>query len=85
MPFPHVCDGLMYVKALSESPDLQSHDERDIDKVNFVKLKRSVHVRKGKWQRFSDEQIQRMRSQLFLGLGKLSWAAKCRFGCQIFV
>ena len=51
------------LKALSESPDLQTHDERDIDKVSYVKLERSVHVRKGKWFRFSEEQIQRMRDR----------------------
>jgi hypothetical protein len=48
---------------LSESPDLQSHEERDIDKVTYVKLERSVHTRKGKWLRFSEEQIQRMRER----------------------
>src|ERR1022692_2236978 len=48
------------VKQLSESPDLQAHDERDIDKVAYVKLERSVHPRKGKWLRFSEDQIQRM-------------------------
>ena len=51
------------LKALSESPDLQTHDERDIDKVSYVKLERSVHVQKGKWFRFSEEQIQRMRDR----------------------
>jgi hypothetical protein len=51
------------VRQLSESPDLQAHDERDIDKVNYVKLERSVHTKKGKWLRFSEEQIQRMRER----------------------
>ena len=51
------------VRQLSESPDLQSHDERDIDKVNYVKLERRVHTRKGKWLRFSEEQIQRMHER----------------------
>jgi hypothetical protein len=49
------------IKQLSESPDLQTHDERNIDRVNYVKLERSVHTKKGKWLRFSEEQIQRMR------------------------
>jgi hypothetical protein len=48
------------VRQLSESPDLQAHDECDIDKVAYVKLERSVHPRKGKWLRFSEDQIQRM-------------------------
>jgi hypothetical protein len=51
------------VRQLSEYPDLRSHDERDIDKVNYVKLERRVHTRKGKGLRFSDEQIQRMRER----------------------
>jgi hypothetical protein len=41
-----------------------------IDKVNYVKLERSVHVRKGKWFRFSEEQIQRMRKAWRNLLGK---------------
>lgn len=51
------------VRRLSESPDLQTHDERNIDHVDYVKLERSVHPRKGKWLRFSEEQIQRMRER----------------------
>jgi hypothetical protein len=51
------------VRQLSESPDLRSHDERDVDRVNYVKLERSVHIKKGKWLRFSEEQIQRMRER----------------------
>jgi hypothetical protein len=49
------------IKQLSESPDLQTHDEHNIDRVNYVELERSVHLKKGKWLRFSEEQIQRMR------------------------
>jgi hypothetical protein len=48
------------LKQLSESPDLQPHDERDIDKLNYVTVHRRVYPRKGKWLRFSEEQIQRM-------------------------
>jgi hypothetical protein len=51
------------VRHLSESPDLRSHDERDVDRVDYVKLERSVHIKKGKWLRFSKEQIQRMRDR----------------------
>lgn len=51
------------VRQLSESPDLQTHDERNIDRVNYVKLERSVHPKKGKWLRFSEDQIQRMRER----------------------
>jgi hypothetical protein len=49
------------IKQLSESPDLQTHDEHNIDRVDYVELERSVHLKKGKWLRFSEEQIQRMR------------------------
>lgn len=51
------------VRQLSESPDLQTHDERNIDRVNYVKVERNVHPKKGKWLRFSEEQIQRMRER----------------------
>jgi hypothetical protein len=48
------------LKAMSDSPDLTTHDEPDIDKINFIKLERSVRISKGKYLRFSKEQIQRM-------------------------
>jgi len=51
------------LKRLSESPDLRPHDERDIDKLNYVTVKRRVRIHKGKWLRFSEEQIQRMRER----------------------
>ena len=51
------------VRQLSESPDLRSHDERNVDRVNYVKLERRVHIKKGKWLHFSEEQIQRMRER----------------------
>jgi hypothetical protein len=51
------------LKQLSDSPDLQTHDERDIDKLQYVKIERAVRPRKGKWNRFSEEQIQRMRER----------------------
>ena len=54
---------LAELKQLSDSPNLQPHDERDIDKVQFVKVERSIHTKKGKWLRFSSEQIQRMRDR----------------------
>jgi hypothetical protein len=51
------------VRQLSESPDLETHDERNVDRVNYVKLERSVHPKKGKWLRFSTQQMQRMRER----------------------
>jgi hypothetical protein len=46
---------------LSDSPELQPHDEQDIDRVSYVTLYRNVRLRKGKWRRFSEESEQRMR------------------------
>jgi hypothetical protein len=48
---------------MSDSPDLKPHHERDPDKINYVTIIKDVKVRKGKWQRFSEEQEQRMRDQ----------------------
>jgi hypothetical protein len=48
---------------MSDSPDLKPHAERDPDKINYVTIIKDVKVRKGKWQRFSEEQEQRMRDQ----------------------
>jgi hypothetical protein len=41
-------------------PGLPTHDERDIDKVDYAQVVRMVLPRKGKWLRFSEEQIRRM-------------------------
>ncbi len=41
-------------------PGLLAHDERDIDKVDYAQVVRMVLPRKGKWLRFSEEQIMRM-------------------------
>lgn len=48
------------IKAMSDSPDLTTHDERDIDRISYVKLEKSVRIRKGKYLRFSKAQIQHM-------------------------
>jgi len=48
---------------MSDSPDLKTHDERDMDKINYVTVIKDVKMRKGKWQRFSEEQEQRMRDE----------------------
>ena len=49
------------IKSMSESPDLQPHDEDDIDKLDYVTIHRRVHPKKGKYLRYSEDQIQRMR------------------------
>jgi hypothetical protein len=48
---------------MSDSPELQPHDDHDVDKLNYVTVIKNVRMRKGKWQRFSEEQEQRMRDQ----------------------
>jgi len=48
---------------MSDSPELKAHNERDIDKIDYVTVIKNVRVRKGKWRRFSEESEQRMRDQ----------------------
>lgn len=43
-----------------ENPDVRSHDEHDMSKLDHVTIKRSVLARKGKWRRFSEEQERSM-------------------------
>lgn len=45
---------------MSDSPELQPHDERDSDKLDYFTVIKNVRLRKGKWQRFSSEQEERM-------------------------
>ena len=45
---------------MSDSPALQPHDERNSDKLNYVTVIKNVRMRKGKWQRFSTDQEQRI-------------------------
>jgi len=44
----------------TDSPELQPSDEQDIDKMDYATIRRMVHPKKGRWLRFSEEQIQRM-------------------------
>jgi hypothetical protein len=46
---------------MSDSPELQPHDERDSDKLDYFTIIKNVRMRKRKWQRFSSDQEQRMR------------------------
>jgi hypothetical protein len=34
---------------MSDSPDLQPHDEHDVDKLNYVTVIKNVRMRTGKW------------------------------------
>jgi len=44
----------------TDSPELQPSDEQDIDKMDYATIRRMVHPKKGRWLRFSEEQIQRI-------------------------
>jgi hypothetical protein len=44
----------------TDSPELQPSNEQDIDKMDYATVRRMVHPQKGRWLRFSEEQIQRM-------------------------
>lgn len=44
----------------TDSPELQPSDEQDIDKMDYATIRRRVYPRKGRWLRFSEEQIQRI-------------------------
>jgi hypothetical protein len=44
----------------TDSPELQPHDEEDIDKMDYATVRRMVHPKKGRWLRFSEDQIKRM-------------------------
>jgi hypothetical protein len=44
----------------TDSPELHPHDEHDIDKMDYATIRRMVHPKKGRWLRFSEEQIQRI-------------------------
>ncbi len=54
------------IKRSSDSPDLKPHDERDMEKINYVTIIKDVRLRKGKWRRFSEESEQRMRDEELL-------------------
>jgi len=43
------------------SPELRPSDEHDVDKMDYATVRRMVHPQKGRWLRFSDEQIQRIQ------------------------
>jgi hypothetical protein len=49
------------VNQSSRSTDLPRHDEHNTENLDYVNIQRSVYPRKGKWLRFSEEQIRRIR------------------------
>ena len=44
----------------TDSPELRPHNEEDIDTLDYATIVRMVHPKKGRWLRFSEEQIERM-------------------------
>jgi hypothetical protein len=49
---------------MSESPDLKPTDtDWGIDEADYVKIEKSVRVKKGQFLRFSEDQINRMRER----------------------
>lgn len=54
---------LDHLKRLTDSQKAVAHDEHDLDKLSYVSVKRPVRVRKGKWQRFSQEIEQKERER----------------------
>jgi hypothetical protein len=67
MPPPENVDDPQYdhkgiverVKDLTDSPDVVPHSETDIDKLSYVTVERRIHLRKGKWRKFSEETERR--------------------------
>jgi hypothetical protein len=47
------------INQLAESPPIQSHNEYDIDKLEYALVEHRLYPKKGKWLRFSEDQIQR--------------------------
>jgi len=44
----------------TDCPELQPCNEQDIDKMDYATIRRMVYPKKGRWLRFSEEQIQRI-------------------------
>jgi hypothetical protein len=44
----------------TDSPELEPHNEDDIDKMDYATIRRRVYPQKGRWLRFSEDQIERM-------------------------
>lgn len=51
------------IKRMTGSPERHAPNLADLDEVQAVYLEREMKPRKGKWNRFSREQIQRMRER----------------------
>ena len=52
------------LKQMLDSPEIQPRDEdAPMDSSDYVAIKRAVRLQKGKWLRFSEDQIERMRER----------------------
>ena len=52
------------LKRMSDAPDVPSGGEAvEMDSADYVALQRAVWPKKGKWLRFSEDQITRMRER----------------------
>lgn len=51
------------VNQSARTADLPRHDEYNTENLDYVTIRRSVSPRKGKWLRFSEEQIRRIREK----------------------
>lgn len=49
------------INKLSEATE--KHEEQDFDRMNFVMIERRLSPTKGRWLRFSEEQIRRMNAE----------------------
>jgi hypothetical protein len=49
-----------HLRNLTDSPNVISHTETDIDKLNFVKRERTIRLRKGRWGKFSAQTENRI-------------------------
>jgi hypothetical protein len=56
------CDIMQYIGKFDENaPGATTHDEHDLDKLNYVTIARKVRAMKGKWRVFPKEAEERMR------------------------
>jgi hypothetical protein len=47
------------INRLSQSPELQTHDERDIDNLQYAVVERRMYPKKGKYWRYPEDQMAR--------------------------
>jgi len=50
-----------HINQLSDATE--THDEQDFDRLDYALIERRLSPRKGRWLRFSEEQIARMNQE----------------------